>query len=266
MSAWSAAAKGIFRRDAILYFSYRMQAFTQLFGLLFTLTLFYYISRLLHGHTVGTAHDYFAFVVVGLVIMQALTTTLDSIPSSVRQELVAGTLERFLVSRFGAFNGIIAMMLFPTATAFINGAVMLVLATTMFGLHVAVTAPLALPVGLLGTLAFLPLALIMAGVVVLFKQASSGARFLTAGIAIVGGLYFPVSLLPSWIRWAADVQPFTPAADALRHLLVGSRLQYSMVTDLAKLAGFAAILLPLSVWLLQSAIAYAQRRGTIIEY
>jgi ABC-2 type transport system permease protein len=198
--------------------------------------------------------------------MQALTTTLDSIPSAVRQELVAGTLERFLVSRFGAFNGILAMMLFPTAMAFVSGAVMLVLATVVFGLHVATTAPLAIPVGLLGTLAFAPLALIIAGVVVLFKQASSGARFLSAGVAIVGGLYFPVSLLPSWIRWAADVQPFTPAADALRHLIVGSKLQYSMGADLAKLAGFAAILLPLSVWLLQSAIAAAQRRGTIIEY
>jgi hypothetical protein len=62
------------------------------------------------------------------------------------------------------------------------------------------------------------------------------------------------------------VQPFTPAADALRHLLVGSKMQYSMLVDLGRLAGFAAVLLPVSLWTLRSAIAYAQRRGTIIEY
>jgi ABC-2 type transport system permease protein len=254
------------RRDAILYFSYRTQAATQAFSLLFTLTLFYYIARLLHSNTLGGSGGYFAYVVVGLVILQALVTTLESIPASVRQELVAGTLERFLVSRFGAFNGVVAMTLFPALRAFVSGALMLVLATAIFGLHIAATAPLAIPVAMLGTISFAPLALLMAGVVVMFKQASSGARFVIAGLSIAGGLYFPASLLPVWARWTAQVQPFTPAADSLRHLLVGSKLQYSMSADLIKMAAFGAVLLPLSAWLLTHAITYAQRRGTIIEY
>ncbi len=266
MRLWWSAAWGIMRRDAILFFSYRTQAVTQIVGLLFQLTLFYFISRLLRSGTFGSAGDYFSFVVIGLVIMQSLITTLHAIPTSVRQELVAGTLERFLVSSYGARNGILAMMLFPTVTSFVTGAVMLTLAATVFGLHVAATAPLALLVGLLGAAAFAPLALLLVAVIIIVKQATAGTQFVVSGVSIVGGLFFPVALLPLWLRWAAYVQPFTPAADALRHLLVGTKLQYPMLVDLAKLAGFAVVLIPLGLWALSSAIAYGQRRGTIIEY
>jgi ABC-2 type transport system permease protein len=205
-------------------------------------------------------------VVIGLVIMQSLITTLGLIPGVVRQELVAGTLERFLVSRFGALSGIVSMLIFPTVSAFVTGILMLAIASAVFGLHIASSAPVAIPVALLGAVAFAPLTLLLVSTVVVVKQAAVGTQFVIAGISIVGGLYFPVSLLPSWVRWASDVQPFTPAADALRHLLVGSKMQYSMLLDLGRLAGFAAVLLPVSLWTLRSAIAYAQRRGTIIEY
>jgi ABC-2 type transport system permease protein len=266
LTLWWDATWGVIRRDAMLFLSYRTQVVTQTLSLLFSLALFYYIARLLHTNTIGTAHDYFAFVVIGLVIMQSLITTLGVIPSSVRQELVAGTLERFLVSRFGALSGIVAMLMFPTISAFVTGIVMLVLATAVFGLHLAATAPLAIPVAVLGSVAFAPLTFMLVATVIVVKQAAVGTQFVIAGISIVGGLYFPVALLPSWVRWAASVQPFTPAADALRHLLVGSALQHSMLLELGKLVAFAFVLFPVSLWILRRAIAYAQRRGTIIEY
>jgi ABC-type multidrug transport system permease subunit len=266
MRLWWDAAWGVVRRDAILFFSYRTQVVTQILSLLFSLALFYYIARLLHSHTVGTAHDYFAYVVVGLVIVQALATTLGLIPSLVRQELVAGTMERFLVSRFGARSGIVAMMLFPTLTAFVIGLIMLLLAGTVFGVHIASTAPLAIFVGLLGSVAFAPLTLLLVATVVVVKQAAIGSQFVMAGISLVGGLYFPITELPKWLHWAANVQPFTPAADLMRHLLVDTPMQYSVVSDLLRLVGFAVVLMPVSLWAVRHAIAYAQRRGTIIEY
>ena len=266
MRRWCDAAWGVIRRDAIMYFSYRTQVVSQVFSLLFSIALFYYIARLVHTSAIGTSKDYFAFVVIGLVIMQTLATTLGVIPGTVRQELVAGTLERFLVSRFGALSGIVAMLLFPTISALITGIIMLALANIIFGLHVAATAPLAIPVALLGGVAFAPFTMLLVATVIVVKQAAVGTQFVIAGISLVGGLYFPIALLPGWIRWAAYVQPFTPAADAMRNLLVGSKLQYPMLVDLARLVGFAVILLPISLWIMRRAIVYAQRRGTIIEY
>ena len=266
MRLWCDAMWGIMRRDAILFASYRTQLVSQILGPLFTITLFYYISHLLTAKTIHSPGGYFGFVIVGLVIVQILTLSLGIMPVAVRQELVSGTIERFLVSAHGPVNGIVGTMLFPLINAMATGVLMLGLATLIFGLPLAATAVLAIPVSLLGMLAFVPFAFILVALVMAFKQVTSVTQFIIAGLAIVGGLYFPIAVLPGWIRWASEVQPLTPATDLLRHLLVNTPLEHSAIVDLLKLAGFVALLLPAGFALLRVAIRYGQRTGTIAEY
>ncbi len=263
---WGDAMWGIVRRDAVLFMTYRTQLVAQFLGPLFTITLFYYISHLVTARTIHSPGGYFGFVIVGLVIVQILTISLGIMPVSVRQELVSGTIERFLVSAHGPVNGIVGTMLFPLINALFAGVLTLVLAALVFGLPVASTAVLAIPVSLLGMLAFMPFAFFLVSLVMAFKQAASATQFIIAGLAIVGGLYFPVSVLPEWIRWASEVQPFTPATDLLRHLLVDTPLRQSAGVDLLKLVGFVVVLLPAGFALLRAAIRYGQRTGTVAEY
>jgi ABC-2 type transport system permease protein len=266
MRLWGDAMWGIMRRDAILFVSYRTQLVSQFLGPLFSIALFYYISRLLTAKTFHSPGGYFGFVIVGLVIVEILTLSLGIMPGSVRQELVSGTIERFLVSAHGPINGILGTMLFPLCNAFLSGIITLVLATAIFGLPLAATSFLAIPVALLGTLAFMPFALFLVALVMAFKQAASATQFIVAGVSIIGGLYFPVALLPGWIRWASEVQPFTPATDLLRHLLVNTPLVHPAGVELLKLVGFSAVLLPAGFMLLRASIRYGQRSGTIAEY
>jgi len=257
---------GIIRRDAVLFVSYRSQLVAQFLGPLFTITLFYYISRLLTAKTIHSPGGYFGFVIVGLVIVQILTISLGVMPVTVRQELVSGTIERFLVSAHGPVNGILGTMLFPLINAIFSGVLLLTLAAVIFGLPVASTAVLAIPVALLGVVAFMPFAFFLVSLVMAFKQASSATQFIVAGIAIVGGLYFPVTVLPGWISWTAEVQPFTPATDLLRHLLINTALVHPAGVELLKLVGFIIVLLPFGVMLLRASIRYGQRTGTVAEY
>jgi ABC-2 type transport system permease protein len=267
MRFWFEAMAAIARRDALLYLTYRAQLITQFLSPLFTLTVFYYISHLLHpGAFEHSPGGYFGFVIIGLVIIQVLTISLGVMPAAVRQELVSGTIERFLVSAHGPVNGILGTMIFPLINACFSGVIMLILATLVFGLPLATTAFLALPVAILGVMAFMPFALGIVSLVMAFKQAASLTQFLVAGVAIVGGLYFPVSLLPGWIRWMSEVQPFTPATDLLRHLLVGTPLTHPALVELFKLVAFAAVLFPIGLLLLRASVRYGQRTGTVAEY
>jgi len=266
MRLWLDAMSGIMRRDAILFVSYRTQLVSQFLGPLFTIALFYYISHLLTAKTIHSPGGYFGFVIVGLVIVEILTLSVGIMPGTVRQELVSGTIERSLVSAHGPLNGILGSMLFPLLNAFVSGVITLTIAALIFGLPLASTAPLAIPVALLGTLAFMPFALFLVALVMAFKQASSATTFIVSGLAIVGGLYFPISLLPEWIRWMSYVQPFTPATELLRNLLLSSPLAHPAIVELAKITAFALLLLPVGVLLLRAAIRYGQRSGTIAEY
>jgi ABC-2 type transport system permease protein len=263
---WGDAMWGIMRRDAILFVSYRTQLVSQFLGPLFMIAVFYYISRLLTVRTIHSPGGYFGFVVIGLVIIQILTLSLGLMPGNVRQELISGTIERFLVSAHGPVNGILGTTLFPLCNAFFTGFFTLVLANVVFGLPLAATSFLAIPVALLGVVAFMPFALFLVALVMAFKQAASASQFIVSGIAIVGGLYFPIALLPGWIRWTSEVQPFTPATDLLRHLLVDTPLVHPAGVELLKLVGFSLVLLPAGFALLRASIRYGQRTGTVAEY
>jgi ABC-2 type transport system permease protein len=262
--SYLAGVSAVLRRDALIFSTYRLRFVSQVFASFFTLALFYYVSRLVRG-PFETPDEYYAFAVIGLVIFQVLGATLASLPGAVRQELVAGTFERFVVSPFGAAAAIMSMTIFPSLLAFLQGAFTLAIAAIVFGLQWS-TVPLAIPVALLGALAFMPFSLFIAAAVLAVKQAGAGAGYVVTLISLVGGFLFPVALLPGWIRWMSEVQPFTPTVELLRNLLVGLPLEGSVLAALLKIVGFTVVLTPLGLISLVAALRFAQRRGTIIEY
>jgi ABC-2 type transport system permease protein len=256
----------VLRRDLHVYLSYRTRLVSQLLTALFSVTLFYYVSKLVHVNGFDKSGTYFGFVVVGISLISVLYSSF-SIPELVRQELLVGTFDRLLLSPFGAIRSVIAMSLFPMLFSFLIAALTIALGCVLFGLELHwSTVPLAIPVMLLVLLSFLPFGLLFAALTVLVKQGTVGTSWVVAALSIIGGLYFPVSLLPSWLQTIAKLQPFTAATDILRHLLVNSSLGESPGTSLLKLAGFALVLLPISIFALGRAIRTGQRRGTIIEY
>ena len=159
------------------------------------------------------------------------------------------------------------MMLFPFVLSLAMGALMIAFAGLAFGLDVRwETAALGLPVAALGALSFACFGLALVAAAVIVKQTASGATWVVAALSILAGLYFPVAVLPDWIEWASEVQPFTPAVDLMRNVLVGTPMADSAWLAVVKIAGFAALLMPLAAWLLTLALRAARRRGTILEY
>ena len=261
------AAAALVRRDVHTFLSYRTRVLSLALGSLFGLALFHFISRLVRVEQFETPDEYYAFVVVGLVILQPLTSTLGTAPSALIQELVAGTFERLVLSPFGPVRSMMALLIFPLLQALVTGVVTLSLAALVFGLDIRWdTAALAIPISVLGALAFAPFGLAMTGIGLLIKQAVSGAAWLIAAMTLVSGLYFPVTLLPGWIEWASYVQPFTPAVNLLRNVLVGTPLPDPAWVELLRITGFAVVLLPAAAAFVNFTVRYAQRRGTLIEY
>src|SRR4051812_26146598 len=164
------AAWAILRRDFLVELSYRMRFVAQLLSALFSLALFYYLSRLVR---VGfqSPQDYFEFAVIGIVILQVLNSTLLLPPGVLRQELVGGTWERLVVSPFGAAKSVLAFMLYPFARACVIGCATLGLAAVLF--HLTLAGPqafLAIPVGIVATLAFAPFGIFVVAGVMIAKQ------------------------------------------------------------------------------------------------
>jgi ABC-2 type transport system permease protein len=253
------------RRDARIFFTYRLRFVSQALGSLFTLTVFFYVAKLARHDAIGHHASYYSFLVVGILATVVLQSALG-LATLVRMELVAGNFERMLVAPFGPVAGVLSMALFPVLYSIVTAGTTFALAAALFGVSVHVSAiPLVLGVALLAGAAFVAIAILFVAALVAFKS-SAGVTWAMAGLSLVGGVYFPIALFPGWVRWMSDAQPLTPALDLLRHLLVASPSPQPVALELARLAGFAVVLLPVSCALLRQAVQFSRRRGTIMEY
>lgn len=256
----------VVRRDLLLAWSYRLQFVAGVFSGLMTLAIFYYISRLVRVPQFSP-NEYFAFVAIGVVIFTIVSATLQLPQVALRQELVAGTFERILLAPWGSAAAIVSLLIYPTLYALVTVTSLICIGDVVFDLQLQwSTVPLAIPVAVLSLLALSPFGILLLASVIFSKKAPPGANYVIAGLALVAGLYFPVALLPSWIRWASEVQPLTPAVELLRSTLVGQPLSDPAWLLLAKLAVFALVALPLAVAALRAALQASRRRGTILEY
>jgi ABC-2 type transport system permease protein len=261
-----AGAAAIVKRDYLVFTSYRLRFLSEVVAASLAVALFYYLSRLVSGGGFTSSDEYFAYAVVGLAVLEVLTAALMAMPLSLRQELVAGTFERSLVSAFGPVQCILAMSVFPFLSALLSATITIAVGWIVFGMPVAwETAPLALPAAALGFVAFLPFAVLLTAAVFVVKRVGAGAGLLVTCLSLVAGVLFPVALLPSWIQWLSDVQPLTPALDLIRYLVAGTPLD-SVWWTIFRLVAFVAVLLPISVAVLQACLRYAQRHGTVLEY
>jgi ABC-type multidrug transport system permease subunit len=257
----------IVRRDAAVFWSYRLAPVRELVGAVLTVALFYELAKLVTHTRLPGRTSYFAYAVVGLAALPMLRAGLGNPAIKLREEMIAGTFERMSGSPFGATASLLASMIFPFAVALLDGVIILLVAALLFGLGIdGHTMALALPIGLLTALAIAPFAVLLLAAGVLFKQISSGAGWMVAGLALLGGVYFPTALLPQWARWTESAQPISPALQLLRHSLTGAPIGGSAALDVIRLVVFAMVGLPVAALALAAACDSARRRGTLLEY
>lgn len=256
----------IVRRDLLLAWSYRAQFVTGVFSGFISLAVFYYISQLVRVPEFNSS-EYFAFAAIGILIFTIVNATLQLPQASLRQELVAGTFERILLAPWGSAAAIVSMLIYPTLYALVTTGGLLCIAAVVFGLELQLsTAPLAIPVAVIGLLAISPFGILLLAIMIVSKRTPPGANYIIAGLSLVAGLYFPVALLPGWIRWTSDVQPLTPTVELLRGTLSGQPLADPAWVLIATLLVFALVFLPITIWGLRRALNISRRRGTILEF
>jgi ABC-2 type transport system permease protein len=263
----AAALGAIVVRDLRIFLSYRFRLVSVVLGPAVLVIMFYYVSRLVKVESLGSSDGYFSFVITGMAALAVLTAAVSEASSTLRTELVAGTFERLAASAYGPLRACIAMIVFPVLQAIFVAALTIFFATIIGNLHLRWDeALLALPAALLVAVAFAPLGLLVVALSFVIRQTTSGITLLMTIFSVLAGVYFPVELLPAWVRWTSEVQPFTPAVGLLRHLLSEAPMAGSPWTDVAKLVGFTVVLFPVSLMSLRAAISFARRRGTILEY
>lgn len=255
----------IVERDRRVFLASRLRVSSQAVVTILGITLFYYVSQLVGRGPFAAGEDYFAYVAVGLATLHVITAVLVLAPQSLRSELVEGTFERLAASPLGPTAAIASLAVFPVCVALGQFAFTVLVAAVVFGLDVSWPGVLlALPLGGLMVVSFAPFALVMLGATAVLKQIAGLTGLGVLGLSLAGGVYYPPRLMPDWASWVTEVQPFTPAIDLMRQVLVAAPAS-SVASDLVTLFAFALVGSPLAWAFLGRCVTRCRRAGTLLE-
>ncbi|HLZ11426.1 MAG TPA: ABC transporter permease [Candidatus Acidoferrum sp.] len=257
-----------FLRDLFIAKSYRSPFVMEVVQALFGTATFYYVARFVESpqlrQSLPQAGGYFAFALVGFVFLDYLNAALDTFDRSLEEARDSGTLEHLLVTQTSLPAILAGSALYPFVATTLRIAVYVVWGALFFGfpLHSANWFAVFL-VLIVSLLAFSGLGIFSASYLLLFKRGNPAKWFLLGISSIVGGMLFPVSILPDWLQFIARLNPITYALDAMRASLLGSIHLRDILHPLAILLLFAAILLPLSMFAFAAALRRTKSTGTL---
>jgi ABC-2 type transport system permease protein len=258
------------RRDLREALTYKFSFVSSLAGIVLSSATFYFVAKLVPAATPSLAPfggGYFGFAVVGVAFAGLLLTLEQGLAAVVRSAQLSGTLEALLATPVPVPAVLFGSSLYTLLFQALRTALHLAAAAALFGLAFGrVNAAGALVVGLLTVVCFLSIGILSASFILVYKTGNPFGWILGSVSGLLGGVVFPVALLPPWIRWASSLLPVTYALDGMRKSLLVSVPFAEILPDAAALAAFDALLVPLSLLAFRAAIRKAKRDGSLSHF
>lgn len=259
------------KRDLQIEASYRFYFASQVVSIALSIASYYFLARFV-GPPLSPllrdyGGDYFAFILIGVALNDYLTTSLNAFSRSIRESQLAGTLEALLTTRTSLSTIIVSSAVYPFLWTSLNVLFYIGLGFGLFGLRFARgNWPGALVVLAIGILVFSGFGILSASFIMVFKRASPVAWLMGSLSWLLGGVLYPVSVLPGWLQSLAALLPITHAIEGMRAALLQGQPWSGLVRPIGALALFAAIVLPLSLLSFERAVRQARIDGSLGQY
>lgn len=259
------------KKDFLLFSSYRLSFILSWTSILLEISIFYFIAKLFgkeaSSYLQNYGGEYFPFVLIGIAFSSYFYTSLRSFSRELRQEQMMGTLEAILVSPTSIPLIIISLSLWNFLYTSISVIVYLVFGVAIFGLDLSLANfGLGLVILFLSILSFSALGIISASFILVFKRGDPITWLLGTASALMGGVYFPIAVLPQGLQAISRFLPITYALRAMRHVLLQGFATRDVFLEIAVLLTFCLFLFPASIFIFRYAVKKAKIDGSLVYY
>lgn len=253
-----------FRRDFAIARSYRAALVLETLEALFGVATFFYLSRFVGSPELERAlpagGNYFAFALVGFAFFDYLSVALGAFDASIEEARQNRTLEALLVTQTPLPVILAGSAVYPFVALALRTCVYFIWGALFFGFAPRAANWLGAVLILLASiLAFAGLGILSASYQILFKRGNP-AKWIVLGVSgLVGGMMYPVAVLPEPLQFVARLIPVTYSLEGMRAALLAGAGWGVLWRPLVALLIFAAVLIPLSF----AAFAWALRRTKV---
>jgi ABC-2 type transport system permease protein len=189
------------------------------------------------------------------------------ISSSIREGQKLGTLEALLVTQTEIPTIIVSSSLYSFLWASFKVAVYLFLGIVLFGIDIGhANLAGAFLILILTITSFISFGIISASFVMVLKKGDPVGWLFTSLSALLGGLYYPVSVLPDWLQHLSYLLPVTYALEGMRLALLKGYSFHELFPNIIALVLFSCIMMPLSIVIFGYAVKRAKKEGSLTHY
>ncbi len=255
-------------RDIQNEVSYSLSFVLQILNVFPLVLLFYYLSQLLGDLSTGPLATYgglyFPFVLIGIAVQNYLIQGLNGFAASIREAQLCGTLEAVLAAPVSLPHFLFGSALYAFALNSVRVLFYLIVGALLCDARFEWSRlPAVFGVMILTIAAFSSLGIFSASFTILFKKGDPLNWVLSVSAWLLGGVYYPISVLPGWMQSIAVWIPITHSLEALRHLLLGNQGPAALSNNLAGLTIWALVGLPGSVLCFRFAVNRAKITGSL---
>ncbi len=264
-------------RSALTYASYRSKLLLGFASLILSAITFLFVGKVVElagpGFEDEVGMTYTAFALIGVAVHGVAASGLHAFRKAVRREQLQGTFEQLVSS--GRSITLLVFLAGLSETIIGQGAVLGLAVIVLILLNVTIPVTLtALTAVILYSLTVSGIGLVSAGLIMIFKEGEPVSWAFGTLSGLLGGVYFPVSLMPVWLQRAAWVFPTSHVLPVVRAGFRGST-QYastaiagdaSTSTHLTFLLVSAVVSVVVGLIVLGRACDHVRVTGTLREY
>ena len=254
-------------RDVTMAVSYRLDFLMQIGRTIFPLLVLYLPAKLMGD--VESTREYGGFVpfsVIGLGMMNFFMASYGSFAGSIRSEQGVGTLESVLMTPASVPALVVASSTWSFLWSLVSAVIFIGGGALLYNIPLQGSFSLALVLVAVTTLVFASMGVLSASFVMVWKRGDPIGPLVGVMFFLIGGVIYPTKVLPHWIAVISELLPITHAVRALRAVLLQGKTLSDVAADFAVIVGFAALLVPVSLFVFGRAVRRATREGTLLQY
>jgi ABC-2 type transport system permease protein len=265
------AALAFLKKDFLLESSYRLAFVFNFFGIFVSILSYYFIDKLFGSrivpHLEAFGVNYFSYVLLSSAFFGYVGVGLGSFAERIRMEQNQGTLEAVLLTPTKVSTILLSLALWNLILATVEMLVYILLAVFLFKIDFSHINILSTAVILLLTIAsFSSLGIISASFIMVLKRGNPVAWLLGMIEGLIGGIYFPVTVLPLWLQFLAKFFPITYAIRAIQFAVYKGYTLTQLWQETGILLLFSIVLLPLSLVSFTFSLRRARKDGSLGQY
>jgi ABC-2 type transport system permease protein len=205
------------------------------------------------------------YLVVGAMVWGFLSILFHEISESIAWERWEGTIEYTFMAPISRFTHLIGNCTWAVMYGVVRSSLILLIVVLFFGISIkGANLPGLLVILVVSGLSFVGLGLVAAVLPLLSTEKGAYAtHILEAGLLLISGVYYEITVLPVWIRPLSYLSPATYTLRAMRAALLDGAGFGELLPTILLLLVTGLLLIPVGMLIFSKAEHYAKKKGKL---